>query len=85
MSYTFTPSTDLDFASIRVVGAALLALATMERNIVLNLRDVDFMDSAGAKCIGRLSELLLAQGRSLVVVSVQPQPSRLMTMLRIAH
>lgn len=59
-------------------------VATVQtKNVLLDLNDVDFIDSSGIGAIVYLFKRLKAQHQSLVIRGVHGQPKELMELLRI--
>ena len=72
---------DLSNAS-ELLGAIVGFVSSDAASVVLNLSDVDYLDSAGIQLIYRLREDLRARGQSLVLVI--PQRSAVDDVLRLA-
>ncbi|MCP3870953.1 MAG: STAS domain-containing protein [Gammaproteobacteria bacterium] len=60
-----------------------LVNAEQDRNVVLDLGQVSFLDSSGIGVMVFLYKRLKSKGRTLEIVNVQGQPRELMELLRI--
>ena len=66
---TLTLTGTLDIMSVRDVGATLSeAVGDMSRELVVDLRDVTFMDSTGLGALARAAQQLANQGRELTLL-----------------
>lgn len=78
------PATALDAASVVSAGATIdYAVAAPDSRVVVDLTNVEFMDSSGASYLLHLHHRLLASARSLTLTGSKGQPRRLIELLRI--
>lgn len=76
---------DFDALGVPDIRQALEAIAEEEQagRVVMNLTDVDFIDSSGIGAIVFLFKRLKAQQRVLELSGVRNQPKQLLELLRI--
>jgi anti-sigma B factor antagonist len=75
---------DVDLASApRLVTHASDALRHGANGLVLDLREVEFMDSAGLAALLNVLRRATAAGRNLVIAELQPQVRRLLADTRL--
>lgn len=75
---------DMDAAAMTELKAPFEALGSATQDVVLDLRQVEFMDSSGVGGIVFLYKRLKIAGRTLKLVGVSGQPLQLLTHLRMA-
>ena len=93
LEYTYTPDGDfvvslrgeMDALGCTHIRPELEQIAHSEnnKNVILNLSLVSFLDSSGVGVIVFLYKRLKAQGRTLEITGVQGQPQELIELLRI--
>jgi anti-sigma B factor antagonist len=76
-----TAKGDLDLASCARLRSALLEAADASEEVVLDLGQVTFLDSAAIGVVVGAKRRLAAAGTGLRVVNVQDGPLRVLTML----
>ena len=64
-----TPQGDLDIASVDAFRATLATALDQTGGVIVDLSDIDFLDSSGLGAIVEASEQLRGQGRELAVVA----------------
>jgi anti-sigma B factor antagonist len=74
---------DLDAKAVHELRPCFEELAESGKAVVLDLNDVNFIDSSGIGAIVFLFKRQLACGLHLNVVGLRPQPRELFLMLRI--
>ena len=77
---TVEASGELDLASAHHLRSALVhaATGTVAARVVVDLGGVVFMDSAGAKVLATMAEVLAADGRELVLCRATPAVERVL-------
>jgi anti-anti-sigma factor len=83
-TYTIT-SQCLDAQETDRLGAIFDDLADEGRNVILDMRNVEFMDSAGLGLIKSLLQSLNRRERKLQVIKLQIQPKHVLAMVRLSH
>ncbi|MEV6653485.1 STAS domain-containing protein [Streptomyces sp. NPDC051219] len=81
-SAVLTPCGEIDHESVRVLDAALEALSADTHNVVLNMAEVAFMDSAGLHFLERLNDFADRRGVAVAAVNWLRQPRRLLELGR---
>lgn len=75
---------ELDLASVPELEAALVAPVPGEL-LVVDLRELGFIDSSGIHVLMRLDTESRAQGWSLVVVRARPEVQRILDLCRLGE
>lgn len=75
---------ELDFATVSQLAATLCAAQARARLVVLDLRDLSFMDSAGARTIAAASRQARENGVRLVVVRARRPVARVFALADMA-
>lgn len=72
-----------DAAAVRHSAGLLETVMNDHRSCVLEMREVNCLDSAGAGCLMQLRKCLGAQGRSLILLSPTRSVRRILTFMRV--
>ncbi|REL36537.1 STAS domain-containing protein [Thalassotalea euphylliae] len=74
---------DLDADAVKAMKADLASYAELSSDIVIDLKDVDFIDSSGIGAIVFLYKRMVAKGKLVAVVGLNEQPKELFKMLML--
>ena len=75
---------DLDAGSIKPVKDLFEHYASTDKDILIDLKDVHFIDSSGVGAIVFLYKRLIANGRQIFVIGLHGQPQQLFDMLQLS-
>lgn len=82
---TLTLDGDHDLRAARALRAALLEACTAERLVLVDFRDVTFIDSSAIGIIVGAQRRCAAEGKQLLLVNVSGPPLRVLTLLGLAR
>jgi anti-anti-sigma factor len=83
MAYAYRMPEDLDAGMMSTLKPKLEELAALKDDLVLDLKDVQFIDSSGIGGIVFLYKRIVASGHKLSVINANNQPLQLLTHLRL--
>lgn len=83
MAQTYKVPGDMDAAAMKVQRPMFEQLANCGDDVVIDMSEVEFIDSSGVGAIVFLYKRLLSENRKLTLQKPKPQPMQLLTFLRL--